>query len=174
MPWNTGLSVPPLWKSPGASRPIDLSGRFATEYDRYTVEHHRKSAVSAFEGRFDPSFVTPRKYWAELRQSKIVLSPFGFGEVCFRDFEALLSGNVILKPSMSHLETWPPVFDAGETYVEVPWDFEGGSATLDSILSAYDEYRTIAETAQNRYREYLLGETARQAFITHFESILPI
>ena len=61
-------------------------------------------------------------YMRELRASKICFSPFGYGEVCWRDYEAILSGAVLLKPDMSHIETDPDVFVAGETYLPVRWD----------------------------------------------------
>ena len=42
-----------------------------------------------------------------MRQSKIVVSPFGFGEMCHRDFEAWGCGAVLLKPRVDHLRTLP-------------------------------------------------------------------
>ena len=49
-----------------------------------------------------------------------------------------------------------------------------GPKILDTILEQYDDYRRIAEQGQNRYREYLVGETAAERFVDHFEeSILP-
>ena len=49
-----------------------------------------------------------------------VLSPFGYGEICFRDFEAVLSGALLLKPDCGHLETWPDIYGEG-TYVPLDW-----------------------------------------------------
>ena len=31
------------------------------------------------------------------------MSPFGFGEICYRDFEAMLNGACLIKPDVSHL-----------------------------------------------------------------------
>ena len=51
------------------------------------------------------------------------LSPFGIGEVCFRDFEAVHHECLLVKPSMAHIETRPNIYIPGETYVPVRWDF---------------------------------------------------
>ena len=36
-----------------------------------------------------------------------MVSPFGFGEITLKDFETFLSGSVLVKPNMSHMETYP-------------------------------------------------------------------
>ena len=51
-----------------------------------------------------------------------MLSPFGWGELCLRDYEAVLGGALLLKPDMSHLETWPDVFVPHDTYAPFDWD----------------------------------------------------
>ena len=42
-----------------------------------------------------------------MRHSRICISPFGYGEICWRDFEAILCGCLVVKPDMSHVETNP-------------------------------------------------------------------
>ena len=85
-----------------------------------SLAHHRQLILEKIKD--DPRFLTgetgQKQYNKELARSKIVLSPFGWGELCFRDFEAVLSGALLLKPDMSHLETWPDVFVNNETYVK--------------------------------------------------------
>jgi hypothetical protein len=67
--------------------------------------------------------VDQRTYYEEMRRSRICVSPFGYGEICWRDFEAVLMGSLLVKPDMSHLCTEPNIFIPGETYVPVRWDF---------------------------------------------------
>jgi hypothetical protein len=73
---------------------------------------------------------------------------------------------------MEHLETWPPLFDAGETYIDVSWDMKDAEETFNSVLNQYEEHRTIAETGQQRYKRYLVGETAAERFTDHFEDLI--
>jgi hypothetical protein len=101
-----------------------------------------------------------------------MLSPFGWGEITLRDFEAFQTGCVILKPSLDHMETWPPLFETGETMRTFQWDLSDLSDTIQDALENYDECRQLAEEAQRRYRRYLFGDTATAAFADRFESIV--
>lgn len=97
-----------------------LTARFNTAYSRNTVSEHRmifsKTALS-----FCPTNTLKRnEYINELRQSKFCLSPFGWGEICYRDFEAFIYQNVLIKPSMDHLITWPSFYKKNVTFLEAP------------------------------------------------------
>jgi hypothetical protein len=115
---------------------------------------------------FLTGLVPQGKYYRELANSKIVLSPFGWGEVCFRDFEAILAGALLFKPDMSHLVTWPNVYLPYETYVPLKWD---GSDLLEKAEQYTDnekERNRIAENAYEQYRKELSGLSRR------FDSLL--
>jgi hypothetical protein len=102
--------------------------------------------------RFLVGEVSQKQYNREIAHSKIILSPFGWGELCFRDFEAVLSGALLLKPDMSHLETWPDVFSPGETYVPFSWDAEDLVEKGEYYLANEAERRRIAGNAWEAYR----------------------
>lgn len=172
LPWDTIFSMPLLWKSPSSQRSTDISGRFSTRYERNTVQFHRKRLVEMLKGRFNAETVSPKDYWTELRRTKILLSPFGCGEICHRDFEGFISGNILIKPSVEHIDTWPPLFQSGTTYVDISWDMKDAVSTVDTILKNYEEYRTIAEEGQERYYSYIAGPAAARRFADHFENIL--
>ena len=77
----------------------------------------------------------PRKeYLAELGRSKMCFSPFGYGEVCWRDFEAMMTGSLLLKPDVRHLVTDPDVFIPGETYIPIAWDFSDLAEKVEYYL----------------------------------------
>ena len=65
--------------------------------------------------------VTRKEYIKELCQSEYVFSPFGWGEICYRDFEFVLSNAVLIKPNMDHIDTFPNIYVKG-AYVPVEWD----------------------------------------------------
>ena len=44
-----------------------------------------------------------KEYIEECSEVYGLLSPFGWGEICYRDFEAIMCGNILVKPDMSHL-----------------------------------------------------------------------
>jgi hypothetical protein len=107
-------------------RPYDVHARFAVNgTDWYHVM--RSEADVAVSGLKDLSIlrgegVSLPRFMAEMRRTKICFSPFGYGEVCWRDYEAIMGGAVLLKPDMSHIETDPDIFRAWETYVPLRWD----------------------------------------------------
>ncbi len=67
--------------------------------------------------------VPPAQYAQEMLTSKICVSPFGYGEICWRDFEAVAYGCLLIKPDMGHAESRPDIFQPMKTYVPVAWDF---------------------------------------------------
>ena len=48
-------------------------------------------------------WATLAQYNSELRTSLGALSPFWWGDICFRDFEALVNRCVVIKPDMDHI-----------------------------------------------------------------------
>jgi hypothetical protein len=87
------------------------------------------------------------EYYREMQSSRICVSPFGYGEICWRDFEAILCGCLVIKPDMSHVETNPDIFKPYQTYVPVQWDFSDLEEKCSYYLEHDDERRRIAERA---------------------------
>jgi hypothetical protein len=104
---------------------------------------------------FVTGLVSQRYYYKELFDSKIVLSPFGWGEVCFRDFEAIISGALLLKPDMSHLKTWPDVYIPYETYIPLNWDGTDIKEKTETYLADNKARERIAQNAWELYRKEL-------------------
>lgn len=98
--------------------------------------------------------LSPKKYLLEMMLSKIVVSPFGWGEICFRDYEAVAAGALLVKPSMEHLASRPDIFRAHETYVPIRWDFGDVEEVCEYYLSHPSEARRIVENAQRVMHEY--------------------
>ena len=82
----------------------------------------RRRVAEKFRAQAPSGRVSQRVYRAELQRSRLVLSPFGWGEINLRDYETFIAGAAAVKPDMSHLETWPDLFRSGETIVTHRWD----------------------------------------------------
>jgi Glycosyl transferases group 1 len=109
----------------------------------------------AIGGKFaETGLVSRRQYNRELRHSRIVFSPFGWGELSWRDFEAVCYGALLVKPSVEHIETEPNIFIPGETYVAVQWDFSDLAEQCRYYLQHPQEMARIAQNAQRLYRSY--------------------
>ena len=105
------------------------------------------------------------EYLTELGNSKSIISPFGWGEVCLRDFEAFIFGATLLKPSMEHLITYPNIYIPNETYIPINWDFSNLVEVVNNIGS--EKYIEIANRGQAEYIKYCHSEKARELFVEH-------
>ena len=170
--FRTGSSKAPKdFSSP--LRSLDVHSRVGLVSSE-AVAHQRKICLEIIAGdeRFATGVVPQKQYYRELEESKIIFSPFGWGEVCFRDFEAVFAGAMLLKPDMSHLKTYPDVYIPYETYIPVKWD---GSDLLEKTTYYLDnntERMRIAKNAWDQYQEEILLIGGRLESI--FQSIMDL
>jgi len=141
-------------------RDIDVSCRIGISKDEW-LSYHRTSVLSKIRDLSSQyniiatSKTLDRKdYFKELDNSKICFSPFGYGEVCWRDFEALLSGCLLIKPSMEHLTTMPDIFIKNQTYVPVKWDLSDLKEKCIYYLTHKKEREKIIKNAEKEYITY--------------------
>ena len=98
--------------------------------------------------------VPVEEYYQAMYGSKICISPFGYGEICWRDFEAILCGCLVIKPDMSHVETNPDIFRAYQTYVPVRWDYSDLEEQSSYYLEHDDERQRIVDQALKTLDEF--------------------
>ena len=108
----------------------------------------------------------------ELRQSKVILSPFGWGEITLKDFEVFLTSGMLLKPSMEHLETWPDFYVDGVTYKSFDWDLNDLEQKIEWALENPETREVIALQGHDRYLQHTSGVNAGEIFATHLKSVL--
>lgn len=140
-------------------RPIDIHARLGVTgspwYSRMRQEAVRAvSTIPHIKSVTRPGIPRPR-YMRELYQSKLCFSPFGYGELCWRDIEAFLAGAVLIKPDMGHVQTEPNLFIPHETYLPVRWDFADLADVVHKALADPPKCRDMAEHARTRIRAYL-------------------
>ena len=143
---------------PKGDRPIDLHARIAVGgtpwYQAMRAECHAAAEALTGLNVITGTGIRHDQFLAELRSSKICFSAFGYGEVCWRDYEAIQNGAVLLKQDMSHVETLPDVFVAGETYVPVRWDLTDFEDTIRGLLAEPDRCAEIAQNALDVLTRY--------------------
>ncbi len=118
-------------------------------------------------------------YYQEMRSSRICISPFGYGELCWRDFETVLMGCLLVKPDMSHIRTEPNIFIPGVTYVPVKWDFSDLAEVCARYLADDDARIAITQRAYQVLSDYYanrgflksLREILARAGVDSFDSI---
>lgn len=172
VPLRALLRFPDFPDMTASPRRNDVSCRMGTKYIRDSVSYQRRKLAEILKSRMRTDKLSRREFIAELRDSKIVLSPFGYGEITLRDFEIFMNGALMLKPDMSGIETWPDLYRDGETMVAHRWDLSDVESKIEEILSDYDSYTDIAMEGHRRYREHLSGPEAEGLFAERLSRII--
>ena len=168
--WNVGIGdlfavsvTVPKFLSPDSPRELDvqyrgsgyspLAGYPRSRSKELMTEMMKETVIKI-------SDITKRvpkdEFIKEGQNSKSILSPFGWGEICGRDFEALVYGACMIKQSMDHCITYPNVYQPEVTYVPLKWDFSDFKEKL-SNSGSYD-YKKIAKRGQDFYKYYFTKE----------------
>lgn len=155
-----------------SGRVIDIHARVAAKgADWYAkMRAEAEAVVDNLATRFRVAHrgrVSHGQYMKELRNSKLCLSPFGYGEICWRDFEAMATGALLLKPDVSHLRLASDFFVPYETYVPLAWKLDDVEEKVQYYLHHAAERQAIAERAF----EILSQHVAREKFL---EGVAPL
>ncbi|WP_280152743.1 glycosyltransferase [Piscinibacter sp. XHJ-5] len=159
---------------PRTDRPIDVHARIATRgvdwYQRMRQE--ARQAALAVQGvrTVSEGRVSQSRFYDELAASKVCFSPFGYGEVCWRDYEAIACGALLIKPRMDHVRLAPEVFVPGETYIPIEWDCSDYEDRLREILADDKRRREICAQAFEAVHRYIEADAALDDLAPVFEA----
>lgn len=169
--WNIGLDdkiyrlAAQLDRTPPVERDIDVMCRASSTRPGtllYAVRNPASVAIEALGDQFKvlapTQHVNQAEYYREMLRSRMCVCPFGYGELCWRDFEAAMCGSLVLKPRMDHVETAPNIFVANETYVPLAWDYSDLREKVAYYLAHPDELERIAKAGQRALRQALTQE----------------
>lgn len=149
--------------TPAEARVLNVSYRGKERYPQCTeIEGHRRAAVqqirqlpiaTATGGR-----VNRGTYDKELTRSKIVVSPYGYGELCWRDYEAVCAGCMLVKPPCQYVETQDRLL-CGGFYEEVLPDFSNLRQVVCELISDPERLQHRIDRARSQLRAALTAES---------------
>lgn len=124
----------------------------------------------------DGKKLPPNEYYERMYNSKIIVAPFGYGEIAPRDVEAAAFGCVLIKPDMSHIQTVPNIYDSG-TYVACKHDYSDLAEKIDMVLSNYAHYQEMMVTNMRSkflslYTPQNIASYMHNLFITKLSNIV--
>ena len=158
---------------------IDVCAIYQAEH-KYNEDHtvrndlhytnHRKGVWDILDSKFNTKKdkLPYQEYIQTLYNSKVAISPFGMGELCFRDFECMQFGTIIIKPSMSMVNTIPNIYESNDTYLSVMYDWSNLNETVDYVLSNFD---TLNERINHNIREKFIKEYDYQKLCLYYYNI---
>ena len=146
---------------------------FGIRNDLY-YSRHRKRSLDELD-RLDDTYnvvsgrLLPDDYNIALSKSKCAVSPFGMGEICFRDFETWNMGCILIKPFMDNVITYPNPYIDRETYFACNNNWDDLNEIIDVVLSLNNnEVKDI----NSNVRKTIIDMYSPQNFVTHFYNIL--
>jgi hypothetical protein len=154
--WNVNHKV--SFVSPSRERTQDVFISTSANLGRPTVSFHRQEIIRQLEliannnhnltMKINEKRTSFKQYRAHISNTKIAPSPFGWGELGVRDYEAIILGALLIKPDMTHMKTWPNIFIENETYIPFKWNF----SDLKDIITEYidDDKKRIKITEQSQ------------------------
>ena len=171
------LPAPRLREPSSGRREIDVFARMSIKTMAPSVGYQRREILRMLAGIDGNGVkvahrgtVPNNQYERELAVSKTVVSPFGWGEICYRDFEAMVNGACLIKPDVSHLTTWPDVFVANKTYLPCSWDLADFPRVVEQALEG-NAAREMATAAQDLLRGYI-GAPGAAPFVSRLQTLL--
>jgi len=134
------------WVKPFGQRKYDITfiGTITKAGSRQGggVNDHRKDAIHAIQ-RLKAKYpnlsvftqdttVTYEQFVSIMRDTKVFISPYGLGEFSGKDYEAMLTGCLLVKPWAHKLRAYPNIYGA-EYSLDVDLDF----SNLESVMMPY-------------------------------------
>jgi len=162
---------------PSIDRKIILAANYTTRNTYKLVYFQRNQLLKILKEMYksDPLYslgkIPKKEYLKTIRSAKAIASPFGWGEICYRDFETFLSGAALIKPNVDHLDTWPNLYKKHKTYIPITWKIEEWKEIIPTILDNKKNLLEIAENGQNAYKK-IWSTQGNETFCEHFINII--
>ena len=178
-------TMTPQWFDYPNEKKYDISCMFGYPSKEKVYEHnlcqtdyydlHRKKLLEIVSGKYNfigldnGKKVSMNQYFQKMHESKIVMSPFGFGEMNPRDVQSAMLGSVLIEPDMSYILSKPFIYEDDETYVAVNYDWSNLEEKIEYVLS---DYENIRDRLVQNFRKRFVEKYDKKNLVLHFYEIL--
>ena len=178
-------TMTPQWFDYPNEKKYDISCMFGYPSKEKVYEHnlcqtdyydlHRKKLLEIVSDKYNfigldkGQKVSMDQYFQKMHESKIVMSPFGFGEMNPRDVQSAMLGSVLIEPDMSYILSKPFIYKDDETYIAVNYDWSNLEEKIDYVLS---DYENIRDKLVNNFRKKFTERYDKKNLVLHFYNIL--
>lgn len=123
------------------------------------VSKHRKDCIKALRGLKNVSMLVAddrvyggSEYLENIASAKITVSPWGWGESCYRDYEGILLHTDVIKPRGYKILSYPDIYTDTVFYCNPDWS--NLQEVVDKCLSTWDERKEVRAEASKRLIEW--------------------
>ncbi len=185
--YNWLSTIQPQWQRYDSNKQYDISAMFQYPMGKDVFEHGMLQSAYYDEFRqglvnkldklshkykisriIDGVRLPQQEYYSKMYNSKIVIAPFGYGEIAPRDIESAMFGNILLKNDMSHINTIPNPYINKETYLSIDWDWNN---LEEQIEYALDDYSTKQKTFVEQLRQKYIKDNDTHQRIIHLYNL---
>tara|TARA_R110000824_G_scaffold389607_1_gene585777 strand:- start:2007 stop:3035 length:1029 start_codon:yes stop_codon:yes gene_type:complete len=169
--WNFGHNIPSHknFEKINKNKSIDICGIFdlggkegfdhAVRNDMYYTDHRTQicNVIDKLSDKYN--IVTSRvripwqEYMQKLYNSKILISPFGMGEIRQGDGEAMQMGTIVCKEDMSEYDFGANIWKENETYIPFKYDCTDLEESLVNVLDNYESHENLIENMRKEYMQ---------------------
>ena len=145
-------------------------------FDRNTISFQRKLVNEILSNVNNKKDIFGKKisrssYNKIFKNSSIAISCFGWGEICYRDWESSIASLPIIKPDMSNIETWPNLYVPDYSYIPTSWDFKNLNHVIEDLENDTEKQRYLTFNAQNIHKK-IRSEEGINNFIKIIKNII--
>ena len=121
------------------SQKFDIISLMNRKIHRNSVVHQRNELQNILinyenKNKIINNRYSKKDYYKTLKNSKVSVGAYGWGEVCYREFEAIKCGVAFMTADMSNIETWPNIYIKNETYQPYDLDFKNFLPNLKNLI----------------------------------------
>lgn len=138
-------------------RPINLNYYATARNNCPFIGWHRNKffGISQKLSKHVSDKIISRQDWIKkLLKSKITVSPWGWGEMCYRDFDAMYCGSLLIKPNSHHVECLPDVY-CDDCYVPCKADGSDLEEIIHEVLDNWEKYTPMRKYAREKLVSFL-------------------
>ena len=124
------------------------------------IHFQRNQVNKILSERFNLPFerLSHKSYLNQLRNCKVSVGAFGWGEICYREFEAIKMGAAIIYPNVDYIETWPNIYKDNFSYISYKLDFSDLLDKIELLLNDNHLRANIVENSQSICKNVYLSE----------------
>ena len=94
------------------------------------------------------------------------------GEIGERDYESMMLGTIILKPSCERVDSYPKMMIENETYIPCNYDWSDLEEKIDYVLSNFKELNEkLVYNCRTYFKKHFTHESIGQYLYTMFENL---
>tara|TARA_Y100000590_G_scaffold287210_1_gene323328 strand:- start:47 stop:1147 length:1101 start_codon:yes stop_codon:yes gene_type:complete len=141
-----------------SSQKIDILSKMNLNISRPSVGYQRTLLDRFFKQKNYKNSIFGKRiskldYFKKLNDTKIVINAYGWGEVCYREFEATRCGAAFLTADMENISTWPNIYQKDKTYAAYNLDFSNLEEKIYLLLNNHEHRNFLVKNSQEELKK---------------------